>query len=76
MRGKAGCVGPRAWTVPRGAGTRGGVVTSPVEIMPSTGIPFGHGSAGWLECAGGSWNVGPFEDFMIEPTSEAIFVPA
>ena len=38
--------------------------------------PFRNGSAGRLECAGGSWIVGPFGQFVIEPPSEAIAVPA
>ncbi len=39
-------------------------------------LRFRKGSAGWLECAGGTWSVGPFGKFVIEPTLEAISVPA
>jgi hypothetical protein len=39
-------------------------------------IPFRNGWAVWFECAGGSWIVGPFGEFVIEPTSEAISLPA
>ena len=37
-------------------------------------ILFRNGSAGCLECAGGSWNVGSFREFAIETPSEAICV--
>jgi hypothetical protein len=38
-------------------------------------IPFRNGSAGRFHCAAGSWNVGSFGEFFIEPTWEAICLP-
>lgn len=48
----------------------------PRRSQVSLCISFSSGSAGWLECGRGSWIVGPLVEFVIEPTSAAIFVPA